>query len=312
MASRSGNRRKQPSSKTRKKRASSGGLFRLLGILFILAVATGIVYLIKSEKPETSPDRKDIEKPYIIFEEPAPPEKIKVERRARPVPTSSLPRVAIVIDDLGYNPHIDAAFIKLNAPISFSFLPFGPHTRETATLAHNCGKDVLLHLPMEVASSPESKVGPGALFLNMDGDTIAAQIQADMEVVPYVKGINNHMGSRFTADAGKMEIVLREIQKKGLFYLDSRTTPLTKGLSVARSMGVRSAERDVFLDNKQEANAIRAQIARLISEARTHGSAIGIGHPHPVTYQVLKEELPVFKKQVKIVPVSELVENRRK
>lgn len=297
MASRSGNRRKRPSGKARKKRASSGGLFRLLGILFILAVAAGIVYLIKSEQPETPPDKKAIEKPGIIFEEPA----------SRPS-TPSLPRVAIVIDDLGYNPRIDAAFIKLNAPISFSFLPFGPHTKETATLAHNCGKDVLLHLPMEAASSLESKVGPGALFLSMDDDTIAAQIQADMEAVPYVKGINNHMGSKFTVDAGKMEIVLREIQKKGLFYLDSRTTPLTKGLSVARSLGVRSAERDVFLDNKQEANAIRAQIARLISEARTHGSAIGIGHPHPVTYQVLKKDLPVLKKQVEIVPVSELVE----
>lgn len=308
MASRSGNRRKRPSGKARKKRASSGGLFRLLGILFILAVAAGIVYLIKSGQPETSPDRKDIGKPGIIFEEPAPPEKIQVERRTRPVPIPLLPQVAIVIDDLGYNPRIDAAFIKLNAPISFSFLPFGPHTKETATLAHNCGKDVLLHLPMEAASSPESKVGPGALFLSMDSDAIAAQIQADMEAVPYVKGINNHMGSKFTADAGKMEIVLREIKKKDLFYLDSRTTPLTKGLSVARSMGVRSAERDVFLDNKQEANAIRAQIARLISEARTHGSAIGIGHPHPATYQVLKEDLPVLKKQVKIVPVSELVE----
>lgn len=308
MASRSGNRRKRPSGKARKKRASSGGLFRLLGILFILAVAAGIVYLIKSEQPETPPDKKAIEKPGIIFEEPAPPEKIQVERRIRPVPIPLLPQVAIVIDDLGYNPRIDAAFIKLNAPISFSFLPFGPHTKETATLAHTCGKDVLLHLPMEAASSPESKVGPGALFLSMDSDTIAAQIQADMEVVPYVKGINNHMGSKFTADAGKMEIVLREIKKKGLFYLDSRTTPLTKGLSVARSMGVRSAERDVFLDNKQETNAIRAQIARLISKARTHGSAIGVGHPHPATYQVLKEDLPVLKKQVEIVPVSELVE----
>ncbi|MDD5154596.1 MAG: divergent polysaccharide deacetylase family protein [Desulfovibrionales bacterium] len=308
MASRSGNRRKRPSGKARKERASSGGLFRLLGILFILAVAAGIVYLIKTEGPETAPDRKDIGKPGIIFEEPAPPEKIKVEGRARPLSTPSLPQVAIVIDDLGYNPRIDAAFIKLTAPISFSFLPFGPHTKETATLAHNCGKDVLLHLPMEAASSPESKVGPGALFLNMDGGAIAAQIQADMEVVPYVKGINNHMGSKFTADAGKMELVLREIQKKGLFYLDSRTTPLTRGLSVARSLGVRSAERDVFLDNEQEPNAVRAQIARLISEARTHGSAIGIGHPHPVTYQVLKEELPALKKQVEIVPVSELAE----
>lgn len=297
MASRSGNRRKRPSGRARERRASSGGLFRLLGIFFILAVAAGIAYLIQSEKSETSPDRKAIEKPGIIFEEPAP----------RPS-TPSLPRVAIVIDDLGYNPHIDAAFIKLTAPISFSFLPFGPHTKETATLAHNCGKDVLLHLPMEAASSPESKVGPGALFLNMDGDTLAAQIQADMEAVPYVRGINNHMGSKFTADAGKMEIVLREIQKKGLFYLDSRTTPLTKGLSVARSLGVNSAERDVFLDNKQEANAIRAQIARLVSEAHTRGSAIGIGHPHPVTYQVLKEELGGLKKQVEIVPVSALVE----
>lgn len=308
MVSGSGNRKKRPLAKARKKRPSFGGPFRLLGIILVLAVILGIIHLIKSKKFVVPPEDKVIEKPGVIFEKPVQPEKLKPKKQVGTVSTHQLPRVAIVIDDLGYNPRIDRTFIKLDASFSFSFLPFGPYTKETATLAHSYGKDVLLHLPMESASCPRAKLGPGALFLTADNEVIARQIWANMEAIPHIRGVNNHMGSKFTADAYKMEVVLREIQRKGLFYLDSRTTPLTKGFSVAQSIGVKSAERDVFLDNIQEARAVRTQLAHLVSIAYSNGSAIGIGHPHPITYQVLKEELPALKKQVEIVSVSELVE----
>ncbi len=306
MPPRSGNRKRKrsPSSRARK-RQKSATFSRLLGIFVIVLAILGIGYLIKYKAIF---DGKFSEKKTIIFEEPSPPQKIQEKKQANSVPARHLPRIAIVIDDMGYEPGLDAAFIKLDAPFSFSLLPFAPHTKETAILAYNYGKEVLLHLPMEPASGPESKVGPGALFLSMDDNTISTQLQADMAAVPYIKGVNNHMGSKFTADADKMKIVLHELRKRGLFYLDSRTTPLTKGLLTARLTGVKSAERDVFLDNMQEANAVRGQIARLISVARAHGSAIGIGHPHPVTYQVLKEDLSALKEQVKIVSISELVE----
>lgn len=306
MASRSGSRKKRPSARAGKKRALLGSVLRLLGVLSLVAVISGLIYLIGRYKTDLDRSiRKNID---IIFEEPCPPETIRVGKTDRPAPAHSLPRVAILIDDVGYNFNLDRSLIRLNAPFSFSLLPFAPHTKEMATIAHDHGKDVLLHLPMEPTSPLESKVGPGALFLNMDDGTIATQVQADIKAIPYIKGVNNHMGSRFTADAPKMAIVLREIREKNLFFIDSRTTPQTKGLKVAQSIGVKTARRDIFLDNLQEADAVRTQIAQLVSVAKTHGSAIGIGHPHPVTLEVLKQELPALKKQVKIVPISELVE----
>lgn len=266
-------------------------------MLCILALVLGLAYLIKSHRYKAPPAEQPPGKAPVAVQKPPPPPKYH-----------HLPRVAIVIDDLGYNPSVETALIRLTAPLSFSLLPFAPHTKDTAALAYNHGKDVLLHLPMEPTSGQESKVGPGAISVNMDDHTLATQVQTDMEAVPYIKGVNNHMGSRFTADTARMEIVLGEVRKRGFFYIDSRTTPLSKGLAVAQSMGVKSAKRDIFLDNVQEARAVRTQLARLISTAYAQGSAIGIGHPHPITYQVLKEQLPDFKNKVELVPISELVQ----
>lgn len=251
----------------------------------------------ETRHPELSKPPGD--RPYTLHRKP------RTESKPELFP-ARLPRIAIIIDDMGYSPGIENGLVELSAPISFSFMPFGPHTKETADLAHRHKKDILLHLPME-AIAQESKLGPGAIFVAMEDGEIVDRINGDIEAVPHATGMNNHMGSKFTADTEKMSIVMTEMKKRRMFFVDSRTTPETQGSAVACSMGVRTAERDVFLDNVKEAGAIRQQLNRLVSVAESKGSAIAIGHSHAVTYEVLRKELPHLKKRVKIVPVSELV-----
>lgn len=283
-------------------------------MIFILGLIASSLFFPRTERPEGD-KKKEFPKTSIVHPrkserevplDTGPVERTETKEIPAPPPVGTLPRVAIVIDDLGYNSEIDGAITKLNAPLSLSFLPFGPHTQKMATLAHDRGKEVLLHLPMEPIAASGAKMGPGALLLNMSDAHIAKQVDADLNAVPYAKGINNHMGSRFTADAEKMKVVLGEAQRKGLFYLDSRTTAVTQGPAVARAMGIKAAERNVFLDNVQEEAAIREQLTNLVARANKNGSAIGIGHAHRLTYEVLRKDLPALKKEVELVRVSEL------
>ncbi|MBW2035942.1 MAG: divergent polysaccharide deacetylase family protein [Deltaproteobacteria bacterium] len=229
--------------------------------------------------------------------------------KLRPVisPQRKLPKVAILIDDMGYDKRMAAKFIKLDGKISFSVLPYSPFEESIATSLHETGHDVLLHLPMEPIGYPHVNPGDGALLCSMDTDKLSDQLRKDLERVPFVVGVNNHMGSRFTQDLAKMRQVFTILKKRNLFFIDSRTDPKSRCAEAAQVLQLRFAERNVFLDNVQEANAIRFQIKRLLSIANTKGCAIGIGHPHPITLQVLKEELPSIRKKVELVPVSELI-----
>lgn len=272
------------------------GIFIGVGLVLII-VFTLFEYGEKTRLPEYSEPPED--RPHVHHRKP------RAESKSELLP-ARLPRIAIIIDDMGYSPGIEKGLLELPAPISFSFMPFGPHTKETADLAHRHKKDILLHIPLE-AIAEESKLGPGAILVAMEDGEIVDRINADIEAVPHATGVNNHMGSKFTADTEKMFLVMKEMKKRRLFFVDSRTTPETRGSAIACSIGVKTAERDVFLDNVKEAGAIRQQLNRLVSIAESKGSAIGIGHSHAVTYEVLRKELTHLKEKVKIVPVSELV-----
>ncbi|MFH1148736.1 MAG: divergent polysaccharide deacetylase family protein [Pseudomonadota bacterium] len=290
------------SSPHRKKRKTPGNSLRFAGILAGIGLVLIIAFLFfrhreRAGHPEFP--KPPGARPYTRTGKPRT--ECKSERHP-----ARLPRIAIIIDDMGYAPRLEKGLMELGVPISFSFMPFGPHTKEIADFAHRHKKDVLLHLPME-AVAKESKLGPGAIFVAMGDREIADRIRADIEAVPHIKGVNNHMGSKFTADDEKMALVISEIRRRRMFFVDSRTTPETRGSAIASSMGVKTAERDVFLDNVKDAAAIRQQLSRLVSIAESKGSAIGIGHSHAVTYEVLRRELPYLKNKVEIVPVSELV-----
>jgi hypothetical protein len=215
--------------------------------------------------------------------------------------------VAIIIDDLGYDRHLAEKLIELNAPLSVSILPHSPHQETIARLAHDRGLEVILHLPMEPVEYPEINPGAGALLTAMEPDELLRVLEEDLAAVPHVSGVNNHMGSKLTARSEQIYQVFSVLKRRGLFFIDSRTTAESVCRSSARLFQIPFAQRDVFIDHINDAAFIRKQIRELVRIAQIKGEAVGIAHPHPLTYTILKEELPALRQQVEIVPVSRLV-----
>ena len=225
---------------------------------------------------------------------------------SRPKSTASMPLVAILIDDMGYKLPINNQFLKLEAPLSFSFLPTAPHTPKLAKKAKDLGKDVLIHLPLEPVNSAIDP-GPGALRLSMDFDSMLKMLRKDLDAVPGAIGVNNHMGSKFTASKSGMELILTEIKRRGLFFVDSKTTHDSVAYVTARSMGIPAAERAVFLDHNTQKESIRSEVKRMVKLSVENGCVLAIGHPTSNTWEVLYEELPRVRKRVRIVPVHKIL-----
>ncbi len=218
-------------------------------------------------------------------------------------------RVAIVIDDLGKESRISREILDWDLPLTLSILPFTPHAKSIASEAHQKGRDVILHLPMEPHGYPKIQPGEGALLEKMNGEGLLRQLSKDIEGIPYIKGVSNHMGSRLMEDPEKMKIILSELKRRKLFFFDSRTTPQTMGLQTAKSLGLRASERSLFLDNSQKEEDIKQQLENLILLALSKGKAIAIGHPHPSTIKSLREMIPKMQEMgIEIVPLSDLIE----
>ena len=295
--------KKGGSRSSRKKKSKKIPLFLL--ILFFLV--TGFTVLILLIFPQIIPFHGGKGPPYEVFRERLPPRYPPrlVPKKKRP--PYGLPLVAIIIDDMGYHNRLDRLLLDLDAPLSFSFLPSGPFTKVHANLAWRHKKDILVHIPMEPAEKGVNP-GPGALTLKMDAGSILNVLEKDLDSVPHAIGANNHMGSLFTTSTEKMDIVLLEIKKRGLFFIDSRTTKYTVAYKEALRLGIPALERQVFLDYEPKAAVIKEELGRLVRLAKRHGYAIGIGHPYPSTYKVLKMDLPLVQKEVNIVPISYLIE----
>jgi polysaccharide deacetylase 2 family uncharacterized protein YibQ len=222
-------------------------------------------------------------------------------------PAASLPQIAIIIDDLGYDDNMATRFLELDGVLSFSILPYSPFQQEIAYAVHRSGRDVLLHLPMEPLEYPSVNPGEGALMSAMGPDELLDQLRKDLDAVPFVVGVNNHMGSKLTQDSAKMRQVFTILKGRNLFFVDSLTNPKSRCARAAHLLNLKFARRHVFLDHDQTAHAIRFQIKRLVTIAESRGSAIGIGHPYPVTWEILKEEIPKLRGKVRLVPISKLV-----
>jgi len=235
---------------------------------------------------------------------PAPRETPRVPPRATPRPAGG--RIALVIDDLGRRPSDLAAIAALGVPVAHAVLPYEPHSAAMAAAAAAAGAEVLLHLPMEALDGEDP--GPGALRLGMDDAALAEATRKALAAVPEAIGINNHMGSAVSADRRAMAVVLGVARERGLFFLDSRTTAATVGFRLARELGVPAAERQIFLDDSLSAADIEAELERLRALALEEGSAIAIGHPHPVTFAQLAAEVPRAQAAgVRFVRLSELL-----
>jgi len=221
--------------------------------------------------------------------------------------SASRPVIAIIIDDVGENLSYGRRAIDLPGPLAYSFLPYMDYVRPLATLAHRRHKEVMLHLPMQAIDGRD--IGPGGLTLDMTRHELEETVTDDLKAVPYVEGINNHMGSLLTQHPGSMLWLMREISKRSdLFFIDSRTTDMTVAQQVANENGVPTLSRDVFLDDDLSFRAIAHQFRRLLAVARRQGWALAIGHPHPVTLAYLEKRLPRLSRDgVELVPVSYLI-----
>ncbi|WP_455217090.1 divergent polysaccharide deacetylase family protein [Kaarinaea lacus] len=218
------------------------------------------------------------------------------------------PAISIIIDDMGYLKDRDSRALRLPGNITYSFLPHTPYARELATQAHELNKEVMLHQPMEALSN--DKLGPGALTLAMTRQQFLAQLQSNIDAVPYVVGINNHMGSLLTQHPGHMRWLMQELGKHNdLYFVDSYTTKTSIGQKIARENWIPTMRRDVFLDSDRDPAKIRKHFRRLIRKAEKNGFALAIGHPYPETMAILEEELPELnRKGIALLPVSQLLE----
>ncbi len=223
-------------------------------------------------------------------------------------PRREAPRVAIVIDDLGNDPAAVRRIARWPHLVAGAVLPDLPGSAQAARELEQSGKEVLLHLPMEPEGYPEVRPGPGVVLRSQSEEEIGRTLETDLASVPGAVGVNNHMGSAATADERVMRAVAQVLARRGLFFVDSRTTDATVARDAALRARVPSASRRVFLDDIASEAAIQRSLADLVVKAREEGSAIGIGHPYAVTLAVLERELPQLNSSgVKLVRVSELV-----
>jgi hypothetical protein len=319
-------KRKATRKKKIRRKSSNNNLFQSslakvlagVSILVLLVVTAGLLmhFLVSPDKPSksVSPVKSVPPTPQTSAKSPTfeiyPSKKIPSVKKPvkSTTPATHRPLVAIIIDDLGYDKKIAIKFSKLNAVLTFSILPHSPFQKTIAHLSKEKGFDIMLHLPMEPVEYPDVNPGPGTLLTSMTPDQLARQLENNLNAVPFIKGVNNHMGSKMTAASSQMYQIFTILKKRGLYFVDSRTTVETLCKPSARLFQIPFAQRDVFLDHVATVEFIRKQLNELVRIAQHNGYAVGIGHPHSLTYQVLREMLPELQKKVRLVPASEIVD----
>lgn len=281
-----------------------------LSLLVLMVVVAGFLahhILLRKQPVQPAPKKQTFKIP--VFEIYPKVDKVlrKPDYKPKPVP-KGLPKVAIIIDDIGYERRVAERFLSLDAVLTFSVFPNSPFQKRIIRKAHAKGFEIMLHLPMEPDEYPEVDPGPDALLTSMSPDELIDQLNKNLDAIPLIKGVNNHMGSKMTTESTRMYQIFSVLKKRGLFFVDSCTTPKSLCKPSARLLQIPFAERDVFLDHVQEPDFIRKQIKELIRVAEIHGTAIGIAHPHLVTYEVFREEFPELQKKVRLVPASSIVQ----
>jgi polysaccharide deacetylase 2 family uncharacterized protein YibQ len=233
---------------------------------------------------------------------------LSAARRAPAVHGGENSRLAIIIDDLGYDRSAADALLALGFPLTVSVLPHLPLSSEVAEEAYRRGDEVMLHLPMQ-SESPTAKTEEVELRVGMNTKQVDSALAGMLETVPHAVGVNNHQGSRATADPALMAELMPELRRRGLFFVDSRTLASTVAYDTAERFGVRAASRKVFLDDSAKPEAILRQLELAARDAQRDGSAIAIGHPRPETIAVLAQGLPGLESRgLRLVFVSELVQ----
>ncbi|WP_420818512.1 divergent polysaccharide deacetylase family protein [Paenibacillus paeoniae] len=219
--------------------------------------------------------------------------------------------LAIVIDDFGNGMPGTEEMLKLPVNITVAVMPFMPTTQQDAEAAHERGHDVIVHMPMEPNKGNKKWLGPGAITADLSDVEVRKRVEEAIDNVPHAIGMNNHMGSKITADERLMRVVLTVCKERGLFFLDSRTTYKTVVPKIAKEVGITLLSNDVFLDDVYTEQHISKQVSLLRKHLETHDSAVTIGHvgpPGKKTASVLKQSIPGMKDIADFVKLSDMVQ----
>lgn len=249
----------------------------------------------------------------LVPPQPAPLGTERWRQLAAPIPAGAKPPfVAIVIDDMGLDRRNAARAIRMAGPLTLSFMSYAEDLSVQAAAARQAGHEVMLHLPMEPLNLRGNNPGPQALYVGLGDEEIRKRLSWHLDRFADYAGVNNHMGSRFTADPRGMGIVLAELQRRGVFWLDSLTGPQTAGLTLAAKRGLAATGRDLFLDDEREPGGVAGQLAVLEQIARRNGDVIAIGHPHTATLEALERWIAQARQRgFSLVPVTAVLQRRQ-
>jgi len=313
-----------------RKQSKTALAIELVAVILIVAAVVGAVLFYMSQKsvlapaktgtpvvsssvPTTTLPNTPAQTDQIL---PLKEDKLYPDKSALPeseeVDSKRLPgyaaRLAIIIDDMGSSMSEALSLAAINVPLTFSIIPGLRLDTDVAEYAASQKIDTMIHIPMQSKGWPTRQLEANGLLVSMDTDELQKRVSGFIQRLPGAVGVNNHMGSEFTEQEDKMLSILEVLKEKNLFFIDSATSPESSGLKVAQRLGVRSARRNVFLDNEQERGYILGQLNQVIRLARKKGSAIAICHPHPTTIATLASVLPTLAGQgVQLVPASRLV-----
>jgi len=286
---------------------------------------------VSTPAPETPPRAYEEALPREIIvhtsppaPEPAPAKIIPVERKAPPVEptqkevaaitpvpvdTKPLPKIVIVIDDLGIDRSRTARIIQLPGPLTLSFMTYATELSSQTEAARKAGHELWMHIPME-PGSPDVDPGPNVLLTGIPEAELLNSLNWNLDQFSGYVGVNNHMGSRFTADRAGMDTIMKELKKRGLYFLDSITTGKTVGRKAAKKYGVAFAGRNIFLDHQDDLQSIEKRLREVEKLARKSGSAIAIGHPREATLKALGAWLKgIEAKGFRLVTLSNVIKS---
>jgi polysaccharide deacetylase 2 family uncharacterized protein YibQ len=245
-----------------------------------------------------------------------PINRIAAESLPTSLPTLALPprpprpMIAVIIDDVGLVADRSALAASLPGNFTLAFLPYAENLQPLVNRARANGHEIMLHLPME--GRADANPGPQALRTSLASEERLERLRWNLARFTGFTGVNNHMGSRFTEDDAGMRLVLAELKRRKLFFIDSRTTSLSAARQASADLAIPYAERDVFLDNAQDSHHITIQLAEAEARARAHGTAIAIGHPHSATLSTLAEwQKSLAKRGIDLVPASQIIAVRQ-
>ncbi len=278
-------------------------MWKKITITVMLAIAT--VFLITAalnDKDNNLPSEIDFNEE--TREEMEKDEKKEVDKGKSNEKERELPKLAIILDDIGNNFQAERNIEKIEKEITLAVLPFREDTHRSMSFFSD--REIILHIPLQPLG--EDGLEEEMLMTDMSSSEIKKEFERHLSALGNnVYGVNNHKGSAFTSDENATRALLSSIKKNDLYFVDSFTIGSSVGFDIAREMGIPTAKRDVFLDNSRKKEDIKARLEESVKIAEKKGSAVAIGHGYPETISVLIKEMHSFGERVEFVNASDIV-----